>query len=169
MRISWLSIFGLFSIAVTGCGASQANAGNNLPTAPSNPMSTNIAAPPLSTTPKQWDDMPVDPPLSFSTNADLPALIDRTKTDLAERLAIPKSQIKTIEAKEAVWPDASLGCPQAGTAYAQIPTQGYMVMLDHAGSKYEYHVDIRGNAFYCRNPPNSGTPIEITPFPSAPP
>jgi hypothetical protein len=113
--------------------------------------------------------MPIDPP-PFSANPDLPALIESAKTDLAGRLSIPESQIKTIEAREAVWPDASLGCPQPETAYAQIPTPGYIVSLIYSGNEYEYHVDIHGNALHCENPtpPISWSPTTITPLPTAP-
>lgn len=126
---------------------------------------------PLPTGPIPGDDMPKDPPLPIPRNPGLPALIERAKTDLAQRLSIPESQIKAIETKEAAWPDASLGCPQPGIAYAQIPTPGYLVMLEVAGNEYEYHLDIHGNVLHCKNPtpPISGTPADGYPFPTLAP
>jgi hypothetical protein len=120
--------------------------------------------------PTREDDMPKDPPL-FSINPDLQALTERAKADLAQRLSIPASQIKAIETKEVVWPDASFGCPQPGIVYAQISTAGYRIKLLYSGNEFEYHVDIRDNIFYCENPtpPMVGTPAGLDPFRIAPP
>jgi hypothetical protein len=106
--------------------------------------------------------MPKDPPLPISTNPGIPVLTEKAKADLAQRLSISASQIKATETKEAIWPDASLGCPQPATVYAQIPTPGYLVLLVYSGHAYEYHVDIHGNTVYCENPtpPISGTPTD---------
>jgi hypothetical protein len=102
--------------------------------------------------PTQWDDMPKDPPLTLPKSPGPQVLIERVKVDLAQRLSIPASQIKTMEAKEVSWPDASLGCPQPDITYAQIPTPGYLVVLEYAGNNYEYHASIRGAILYCENP-----------------
>ena len=98
-------------------------------------------------------------------------LIERAKVDLAQRLSIPTSQIKVKEIKEISWPDASLGCPQPGTVYAQIPTPGYLFILEYAGNEYEYHVGIHGNVLCCENPtpPISRTPADNYPFPTLDP
>ena len=122
--------------------------------------------PSFPTVPTQWDDMPKDPPLTFPKSPGPPVLIERAKVDLAQRLSIPTSQIKVKEIKEISWPDASLGCPQPGTVYAQIPTPGYIITLGYAGDKFEYHASIRGDILYCENPtpPISGTPADIYPF-----
>jgi len=123
---------------------------------------------PLPTAPIPGDDMPKDPPLPIPRSPGLEALTERAKVDLAQRLSAPASQIKAIETKEAIWPDASLGCPQPGSVYAQIPTPGYLVMLEYDGNEFEYHVSIHGNVLYCENPtpPISGTPQDSSPFPT---
>ena len=125
----------------------------------------------ISAVPTQEDDMPKDPPLPIRANPGLQVLIERAKADLAQRLSIPASQIKAIETKEGYWPDASLGCPQPGISYAQIPTPGYLIILEYAGNEFEYHADIHGNTLYCENPtpPISGTPADNNPFHIAPP
>jgi len=107
---------------------------------------------PLPDVPTQWDDMPKDPPLSIPKSPGPQVLIESAKMDLAQRLSIPTSQIKAIETKEAIWPDASLGCPQPGVVYAQVQTPGYIIMLEYAGDKFEYHATIRGETLYCENP-----------------
>ena|SRR5688572_13660014 len=65
-------------------------------------------------------------PTSIPTPADagLQNLIEKAKTDLAQRLAISVHEIILLEATSVVWPDASLGCPQPGMAYIQVPEDG---------------------------------------------
>jgi hypothetical protein len=58
--------------------------------------------------------------------------------DLASWLGMAASSIIVAEAAEAMWPDASLGIPEAGKMYAQMLTEGYRVVLDAAGKKFEY-------------------------------
>ena len=158
MRMRWISLFSLLSIVLTGCGASQVNT-EDPTTAPKEPASPSSPSP---TTPKQWDDMPIDPPLPITPNPGLEALIQSAKADLAQKLSIPASQIKATETKEVFWPDASLGCPQPGIAYNQIPTPGYLIMLVYSENKFEYHADIHGNILHCENPtaPISDIPLE---------
>ena len=168
MRIRWISLFSLLSIALAGCGTTQIKAmeSPNLSSSDSKEIestSTPLLAvptqeddmpkePPMSTGPTQWDDMPKDPPLKIPRSPGPPVLIESAKADLAQRLSIPTSQIKVIETKEVVWPDASLGCPQPGNVYAQILTPGYLVTLEYAGDEYEYHAGIHGDTLYCENP-----------------
>ena len=168
MRIRLISLFSLLLIVLAGCGTSQVKE-TEIPTiSPSSPTkieSFSTPSPskpiqeddmpkdlPLPARPEQGDDMPKDPPLTIPRSPIPPALIESAKADLAQRLSVSASQINAIEIKEAVWPDTSLGCPQPGIAYAQIPTSGYLVILEVAGNEFEYHVDIHGNTLYCENP-----------------
>ena len=165
MRIYWISLFSLLSIAFVGCGVSQGNTGDTSTPSPSTPKEADSSSTPSLATPNQEDDMPKDPPLPFAADPGLQALIERAKADLAQSLSIPASQIKAVETKEVFWPDASLGCPQPGIAYAQIPIAGYLIMLAYSGKEFEYHADTHGNTLYCENPtpPIVGTPIIAPP------
>jgi hypothetical protein len=60
--------------------------------------------------------------------------------DLAAKLAIPADSIKLLESGEATWPDASLGMPEPGRMYAQMLTEGFRIVLEAGGKKYEYHL-----------------------------
>jgi hypothetical protein len=86
-------------------------------------------------------------------------LIEKAKKDLAERLKIVLSQIDLIEAKAVVWPDASLGCPQPGMLYKQVPEDGALIVLQASGINYEYHQGGSRELFLCQkttkdpNPP----------------
>jgi hypothetical protein len=167
MKMCWISLFCLLSIALSGCGTSQVKVASTPNLTPTVDLKQNKSlSTPVSVIPTQMDDMPKDPPLPIPRSPGLQALIERAKADLAQRLSIPASQIKAIETQEAVWPDASLGCPQPGIDYAQFPTPGYIIMLEYGGDEFEYHASIRGNTLHCENPtpPISGTPADIYPL-----
>ena len=162
MRIRWISLFSLLAIILAGCGALPMPTENNPGLTPSAPNESGAGSTPSAATPGEQDDMPQDPPLPIATNPGLAALTETARADLAQRLSIPASQIKAKESKEAYWPDASMGCPQLGILYAQIPTPGYIIVLVHSGNEFEYHADTHANVRYCENPapPAVGTPTE---------
>lgn len=78
-------------------------------------------------------------------------LIDQAILDLSHRLSIPASHIKLVEAKSVVWPDSSLGCPQPGMAYLQVPEDGALIVLQVNDVSYEYHNGGNRGLFLCEN------------------
>lgn len=76
----------------------------------------------------------------------LPAPVQAAVNDLATHLNIPAAQITVVHLEGVTWPDASLGCPQPGMAYAQVLVEGYKVILEALGHRYEYHTDMTGRA-----------------------
>ena len=95
-------------------------------------------------------------PSSFS----LQELTERAKNDLSQRLSIPVSQIMVVNARNVVWSNASLGCPQPGMMYAEVLRPGYLILLNANGQDYEYHAGKNSDAFYCEtpSPPVEGMP-----------
>jgi hypothetical protein len=73
----------------------------------------------------------IDPSLS--------PFIDQAKADLAGRLGVSASAITVISAELVSWSDASLGCPKPGMEYAQVLTDGSLIVLSHGGMEYRYH------------------------------
>lgn len=69
--------------------------------------------------------------------------------DLSQQLGIPADSITVVEARAVTWPDASLGCPQPGMAYAQVLTPGYRVVLEAGGQTYDYHGRSPDAMFLC--------------------
>jgi hypothetical protein len=59
--------------------------------------------------------------------------------DLASKLGIGAGNIIVDTSEDAMWPDTSLGMPEPGKMYAQMLTDGFRVVLEAAGKKYEYH------------------------------
>jgi hypothetical protein len=102
-------------------------------------------------------------------------LIEKAKEDLARRLSIPSTQIILVEAIPVVWPDASLGCPQPGMKYIQVPEDGLLVRLQAGEQMYEYHSGGFRDPFLCEqmykdpNPPPKIDFFNLTPSGSTKP
>ena len=79
-------------------------------------------------------------------------LIDLAKADLAKRLSISVNEVTVLEARAVVWPDASLGCPQPGMAYIQVPHDGVLIQLTFQGKIYAYHGGGNRDPFLCEQP-----------------
>jgi hypothetical protein len=78
-------------------------------------------------------------------------LVNAAILDLAQRLGISAHDIAPQPIAPKVWPDASLGCPQPGQAYAEVETQGYEITLKVGATAYTYHSDLQ-HVVYCETP-----------------
>lgn len=76
---------------------------------------------------------------SGTVDPSLAPFVDQAKADLAGRLGVGADAIAVISAELVEWSDASLGCPQPGMVYAQVPTDGSLIVLSHGGAEYRYH------------------------------
>jgi len=102
------------------------------------------------------------PPTVLSpVESGLNSLVHSAQEDLAQRLSIKVEQIEVIEAKSVVWPDASVGCPQPGMRYRQVPQDGALIRLQAEGRVYEYHNGGTRGLFLCEQP--AGTPKSTSP------
>ena len=72
------------------------------------------------------------------------AAAEAAREDLAATLGIDAGEPELLGLMPGQWGDTSLGCPAEDTAYAQVVTSGYIVMLDHMGTEYNYHVSSDG-------------------------
>ena len=55
---------------------------------------------------------------------------------LAGKLGVGANELTLVRSNTTDWPDASLGCPKSGKAYAQVITPGYEITFEHEGSSY---------------------------------
>ncbi|HKZ71122.1 MAG TPA: hypothetical protein VJ020_13640 [Anaerolineales bacterium] len=105
----------------------------------------------------------------------LESLIVEAKQDLAQRLSISVTRISLVKAEVVVWPDSSLGCPQPGMLYKQVPEDGALVILLVEGNVYEYHIGGSRGLFLCEkvykdpNPPPQLDLYNLTPQRTTPP
>jgi hypothetical protein len=91
-------------------------------------------------------------PLPGTVEPGMGPLIEMAREDLAGRLSISADEIEVLEAKAVVWPDASLGCPQPGMRYRQVPMDGALIRLLVEGKVYEYHSGGGRDPFLCEQP-----------------
>lgn len=82
---------------------------------------------------------------------DAAAPTDAAMADAAAYLQISPDLLQVEQVQPRQWPDASLGCPQAGQLYSQVITPGYLIVIRSTGSSHrlEYHTDARTRVMLC--------------------
>ncbi len=85
-----------------------------------------------------------------------PPILDETVSaavcDLATRLRISVDEITVLDATTVIWPDSSLGCPEASAIYMQILQEGRRLRLQVGEQIYHYHSSATRKPFLCQNP-----------------
>ena len=99
----------------------------------------------------QGSAMPLDSAMS--------QLVAGAKADLANRHGVAAEAIELAEARSVTWPDPSLGCPQPGMAYKQVPVDGVLIRLRVDGMIFNYHGGGGRPPFLCENPAPAGSPM----------
>ena len=84
------------------------------------------------------------------------AILDPILKEAAALAKVDREQLVIVRAESVVWNDGSLGCPEPGMIYTQALLNGYWVVIDAAGQKYDFRVGSRGNFRLC--PPGRGHP-----------
>jgi len=82
----------------------------------------------------------------ISPQTPLPPAVSAAVEHLAGELSVSPQEVTVVSFEAVQWPDASLGCPQAGMAYAQVVTPGYLVLLEVGGRQVEVHTDETGRS-----------------------
>ncbi|MGQ0605167.1 MAG: hypothetical protein ACT4QE_26115 [Anaerolineales bacterium] len=116
-------------------------------------------------------------PPANSIPADLAALpqVAQAKADLANRLIISPDHIAVVDVQMKTWSDSSLGCPQPGMVYPQVPEDGLLIRLQVGGQIYPYHSGGFRDPFLCEmvykdpNPPPKIDFFNLTPSGSTTP
>jgi hypothetical protein len=156
------SVLGGILLLITGCSQVMST---NTPDGPilSSETAQTAETQHAPTSPIEGDATQMTQPQPTPTDPGLQSLIEKAKEDLVQRLNIPVTQIGLVEAKTVVWPDASLGCPEEGMAYAQVLTPGYLIRLQLGDQVFEYHASRGSTVIFCENPtpPVPGTPGDI--------
>jgi hypothetical protein len=91
----------------------------------------------------------------------LAELTEQAKADLAAKLEVSADDVEVVSSRRVTWRDASCGCPKEGEMYAQMLTEGALILLRAGGEEYRYHSSLAGPPFHCENPaPNDPLPDE---------
>ena len=169
-------IGGLMSVMLLGCMSVAEPAQTSVEITPS--ATEAVAAfsqvestpPTNSPTGDELLEIPVSPILPNQEAPDMAAkeydpalekLVEQAKADLAKRLSVSVEEVIVLETRAVIWPDSSLGCPQEGIAYTQVPQDGVLIRLGVGGHMYFYHSGEAEEPFLCE-----GTSLlvpEITP------
>ena len=134
-----LATLALLAVSMVGCaslGASPGQSGDaGEPTASDNPPSpgTSLAAP---------EGLP---------DAVWAAVI----ADLERRTGATVTP-EVVSAEAVTWNDGSLGCPEPGQAYTQALVDGYQVILEVDGDRYDYRVGNAASVRLCEGGPLEG-------------
>ena len=67
--------------------------------------------------------------------------VARARRDLAARLGVSESEIRTESVAEPDLPDTSHGAPARGEMSGMMITSGWRIHLNAAGKSYEYRAD----------------------------
>lgn len=110
---------------------------------------------PLVTSTAAYDDYPTLAPGSrlVTPGPEKEKMISLAKEKLAQKFSLPADEIKVFSVLAFEWPDASLGCPQAGVSYADVITPGYQIALEWNRSIYTFHTDTTEKAVLCHVQP----------------
>jgi hypothetical protein len=76
---------------------------------------------------------------------------------VAERLGLNPDEINIAESVAVDFPDASLGCPQPGMAYAQVITPGFRIQAKADGELFDVRVS-GSRAIICEDSAKRATP-----------
>ena len=77
-------------------------------------------------------------------------------SDLEGRLGGPVSGPEVVSAAAMTWNDGSLGCPEPGQMYTQALVDGYHVVVEVDGERYDYRADSGSSVRLCED----GAPIK---------
>jgi hypothetical protein len=78
------------------------------------------------------------------------------RADAARRTGAADDAVRVASVQPVTWPDASIGCPQPGMAYAQMLVPGWLVRLEAGGRQLGYHAARGGRWVMC--PPEQAQP-----------
>jgi hypothetical protein len=149
-RLKLLKITALIGCVALAACASQPTA---IPqAAPTQAPAKSFTAEPLPTVQTSQVETPImnQVPIPTPFDASIQTLIDQAKADLAQRLGLDPSKIEVVDASSVTWPDASLGCPKPGMAYAQVMVDGMRLRLKTGDTLYDYHSGGNRAPFLCK-------------------
>jgi hypothetical protein len=147
MKVRFITMICLLSLAIVSCGPSQVIEQEQTPIvsqpSPSQPTSSDVPENSMQfvSTPES-KEMPSIPP-------SVEKFVSLSKKDLADRLLIDADKIELVKTAEIMWPNAALGCPSPGKVYAQGQVPGYKILLRVNGTEYVYHTDLNGSVIQC--------------------
>lgn len=110
---------------------------------------------PMKKTPERVPTTEQRPPVTGEAPVEI---LEAVLQDLSKRLSVSSQQITVVQAMAVVWNDGALGCPKPGMMYTQVLVNGYWIILEVDGKKYDYRATDKGYFFLCENAPSQVIP-----------
>jgi hypothetical protein len=77
-------------------------------------------------------------------------LLEQALADLAQRLDVEEDAIQVLRFETAQWTSVDLGCAESETTIsAPLEIEGFRIVLEAEGTRYEYHSDTRTSVRLC--------------------
>jgi hypothetical protein len=76
----------------------------------------------------------------------------RVKDDVARQGRLRADDVRIIESRERVWPDAGLGCNARRGVLEPAQVPGFEIVAEAGGRRVVYHTDRRGKLLRCSTP-----------------
>lgn len=141
--------------AATACAQKSESTAVAIPTAtpvdtptpvPTTTRPTNPTTAPTATTVRPSPSpVPTRTPTPSPTPTPEPSLATaKAAALLVSTLGINAREVSFDTVKAMQWPNAAIGCPEPGRAYADVIVPGWMIILRYDSKLYEYHADREG-------------------------
>jgi hypothetical protein len=76
----------------------------------------------------------------------------RVKDDVARRGGLRADDVRIVESRARVWPDAGLGCNARRGVFEPAHVPGFEIVAEAGGRRSVYHTDRRGRLLRCSTP-----------------
>ena len=162
---SSLLLLPLVVLVMAACGGSDAPDAfvpTTQPATSSPDAATTVPEPASSTTPARGSLRPAGSGVSPSDTSVVPPVWTGGPTgsaeeavavaDLASRLGVDESAVTIVSVEDVEWRSGAIGCPDPSMVYTQALVSGTRIVLEVAGTRYEYHSGGPRSIFLCENP-----------------
>jgi hypothetical protein len=96
------------------------------------------------------------PLASPSGDLDVPAdVLAPLVADAAQRANVGPDEVAVVSATFVTWSDGSWGCPEPGVQYTQALVDGWQVVLEAAGQRFDYRTVGPGRFRICEGLPGT--------------
>jgi hypothetical protein len=133
LRASLVLSAAVLALAACSSGAASSEGPSSVPSRPAATLPAETAPP---------EATPV-------TGEAPPELVEAVIDDVVRRTGADPATVEVVEAAEREWSDGSLGCPEPGMAYTQAIVDGYQVVVEVDGTRYDYRAASSGNFRLC--------------------
>jgi hypothetical protein len=103
-----------------------------------------------------------EPPAQDSQRVELSQqqIETRVKAEAARRFGVEAEEVRLVDVKARVWPDAGLGCHARRGVFEPSPVPGFRIVAEADGRRLVYHTDRRGRLLRCATPTKPTDPIK---------